>query len=161
MSIGKVQIKPAFYKFHGESLTHARTDVHVRDRVVTTDEPAERGGTNVGASPTETMLSALVGCTNNIATKIAHHKKLEFEIESIDLEAEFDRRGVLMVEDIDIPFPNIKLTINVRTDATAEQLAEVQALLPQFCPVSKVFRAAGSKIVEEWNVVSPIFSAAS
>lgn len=150
-----VTVKQKVYNLHGDSKSHARTDIHVRDNIVVTDEPEERGGTNVGASPTETMMAALIGCTNTVATRIGHHQKLNFEIESIDAEVEFDRRGVLLVEDIDVPFPNIKLTINVKTDATEAQLDEVRKMLPQFCPVSKVFQQAGTKVVEEWNIIRP------
>ena len=38
----------------GACVSHSRTDVHVRDRVLVIDEPEERGGTNAGPSPTET-----------------------------------------------------------------------------------------------------------
>lgn len=155
MANATVRVKSANYKLHGKSISHARTDVSVRDVSLTTDEPTERGGTNAGPSPTETMMGALVGCTNNIATRIAHHKGLEFEIDTIDAEVEFDRRGVLLDEDIDVPFPTIKLTITVKTTATDEQLAEVRELLPRYCPVSKVFQQAGTKVTEEWNVIRP------
>lgn len=153
MANANIKVKSAQYKLVGKSVSHARTDVSVRDVSLTTDEPLERNGTNAGPSPTETMIGALVGCTNNIATRIAHHKGLEFEIDTIEAEVEFDRRGVLLDEDIDVPFPTIKLTINVRTNATADQLKEVQELLPRYCPVSKVFQQAGTKVTESWNVI--------
>jgi putative redox protein len=148
-----VKVNKAVYNLVGKTVSHARTDVSVRDVTVVTDEPLERGGTNVAASPTETMIAALVGCTNNVATRIAHHKGLEFEIETIEAEVEFDRRGVILEEDIAVPFPSIKLTINVRATATPEQLAEVEGLLPIYCPVSKVFQAAGTDVTETWNVI--------
>jgi putative redox protein len=154
MADAKVQVKSAKYTMVGEAVSHSRTDISVRDVKVITDEPLERGGTNAGASPTETMMAALVGCTNNVATRIAHHQKLNFEIASIECDVEFDRRGVILAEPIDVPFPNITLTINVKTDATPEQLAEVEKMLPIYCPVSKVFRQAGSNVIEKWNVVS-------
>ena len=36
-----------------------------------TPEPRVRGGTNTGPSPTETLMSALIACTNVITHKIA------------------------------------------------------------------------------------------
>ena len=153
MSNAQVHVKKAVYHLVGESVSHARTDISVRDVKATTDEPLERGGTNTAPSPTETMMAALIGCTNNVATRIAHHKELNFEIQTIECDVEFDRRGVILAEEISVPFPNITLTINVKTDATPAQLAEVQDLLPIYCPVSKVFREAGSNVVEKWNVV--------
>jgi len=153
MADSKIQVKSAKYTMVGEAVSHSRTDISVRDVKVITDEPLERDGTNVGASPTETMMAALVGCTNNVATRIAHHKKLNFEIQTIECDVEFDRRGVILAEPISVPFPNITITINVKTDATPEQLAEVEEMLPIYCPVSKVFREAGSNVVEKWNVI--------
>jgi putative redox protein len=35
------------YKMKGTSISHARADVAVRDVSLTTDEPIERGGTNL------------------------------------------------------------------------------------------------------------------
>lgn len=153
MADAKVTVKPSIYTMHGVATSHSRTDISVRDVSVITDEPLERGGTNQGASPTETMIAGLVGCTNNVTTRIAEHKKLNFELVSIDADVVFDRRGVVLAEEIDVPFPEITLTLTVKTDATPEQLKEVQEMLPIFCPVSRVFQAAGTKITEVWNVV--------
>jgi uncharacterized OsmC-like protein len=47
---------------------------------------------------------------------------------------------VVLAEEIDVPFPEITLTITAKTDASAEQLKEVQEMLPIVCPVSRVFR---------------------
>ena len=49
---------------------HSRADVSVRDVETVIDEPTERGGTNLGLTPTETMVAALIGCTNVITNKI-------------------------------------------------------------------------------------------
>lgn len=154
MADAKVKVKPSIYTMHGVSTSHSRTDISVRDVTVTTDEPLERGGTNVAASPTETMISALIGCTNNVTIRIAEHMKLNFELVSIDADVIFDRRGVVLAEEIEVPFPEITLTITAKTDATPEQLQEMQEKLPIFCPVSRVFQAAGTKVTEKWNIVA-------
>lgn len=51
--------------------SHSRTDVATRDITTVIDEPKERDGTNMGLTPTETMIAALVGCTNVISHKCA------------------------------------------------------------------------------------------
>lgn len=58
------------YKMTGESKSHALTEYSVRDLKAFVDEPLERGGTNLAPSPTETMLGALVGCTNGSRIKL-------------------------------------------------------------------------------------------
>jgi uncharacterized OsmC-like protein len=142
-------------KVKGHCASHARTDIAVRDTETTIDEPQARGGTNMAPSPTETALAALVGCTNVIAHKIAHKYSVEFQAMEVDLEALFDRRGVTLAEEIDVPFPEIKLTISVTTDASEAQIETIKTELAMYCPVAKLFRMAGSKLTEEWAVTRP------
>jgi putative redox protein len=139
-------------RLHGECVTHCRTRVTVRDVDFTIDEPPERGGTNHGPAPTETLVASLIGCTSVIGHKCAVRHGVRFESMQIAAEATFDRRGVTLQEQVDIPFPRIRLTIRVRTDADADRLERVQQDLRRFCPVSAVLRRAGTEIDEVWHV---------
>jgi uncharacterized OsmC-like protein len=150
-----VTIKPKTVvrmQLDGTCVSHARTDVSVRDVKVTIDEPAERGGTNQGLTPTETLMAALLGCTNVIAHRVAEANGVHFKSMTIRLEADLDRRGVTLAEEIDIPFPQAKLFIDVRTDADEASLARVKRDLGRFCPISKVLQQAGTKLEEVWFV---------
>ena len=60
---------------------------------------------------------------------------------------------MVLAEEIDVPFPEITLTITAKTDASDEQLKEVQEMLPIGCPVSRFFQAAGTNVIEKWNIV--------
>ncbi|MBL4626999.1 MAG: OsmC family protein [Roseicyclus sp.] len=131
--------------------THARSVVHVRDLSVTIDEPLIRDGTNLGLSPTETLMSSLIGCTNVIAKRIAHGMGVEFGEMKIALSADFNRLGTMLQEEIETPFSNIVLDIEVATDATPEQLETIKSDLIKYCPVAKVFRAGGITITENWT----------
>ena len=51
-----------------------------------------------------------------------------------------------------VPFPEIRLTINLTTPATDLQVERVRADLGKFCPVSKVIRQSGTKLAEVWNI---------
>lgn len=139
-------------KLEGRCTSHSRTDVTVRDRAMIIDEPAERGGTNQGLTPTETMMAALIGCTNVITHKVAAKNNVAFKSMNVRLEVEFDRRGVMLQEEIDVPFPSATLYIDLQTDADAAAVERVKRELAMFCPVSKVFRAAGIALKEVWNV---------
>ncbi len=152
MSNANIKVKAAVYHLRGAATSHGRTDITTRDVSTITDEPVERGGTNVAPSPTETLMAALIGCTNNIVTKIANSMDLEFSVNEILCEAEFDRRGVLLDERVEVPFPTVKLVIDVNTNATDEQLETIRERLPRFCPVSMVMRQSGTNIIEEWKV---------
>jgi uncharacterized OsmC-like protein len=138
-----------------EAPSHSRTDVKVRDVGMTIDEPVERGGTNMGLSPTETLMAALLGCTNVIAQKVAERNGVHFARMALRLEAQFDRRGVTLQEEVAVPFPKVRLFIDVATDADEARMATVRTELAMFCPVSKVIRAAGTEIEEIWTVSVP------
>ncbi len=134
----------------GETQGHARTDVSVRDLNVTIDEPVERGGTNLGPSPTEYAYIALIGCTTSISNKCA--KKLGVDIGELSYEmvVEFDRRGVLLEEEVDVPFPSIELNVTSSGPLSQEQLDQVGVETAKYCAVSKLFEGAGTKVTVNW-----------
>lgn len=142
-------------RIHGDCPTHSRTEISTRDVKTIIDEPKERDGTNMGPSPTETLVGALIACTNVIGHKCAKKHGVEFKAMSIDAEAMLDRRGTQLLEEIEVPFPKIRLVISVMTDAGEAELDKVKADLHRFCPVSKVVRNAGTQIEEIWNVTRP------
>ena len=82
--------------------SHARADITVRDVSTTIDEPLERGGSNMGPSPTETAMAALIGCTNVIAHKVADKLGIDIGHMKISSACEFDRRGVALSDEIDL-----------------------------------------------------------
>lgn len=142
-------------RIHGDCPTHARTEISTRDVRAIIDEPKERDGTNMAPTPTETLVGALIACTNVISHKCAHKHGVKFSSMSIDAEASFDRRGTQLLEEIEVPFPRIRLMINVVTDASDTEVEKVKSDLHRFCPVSKVIRNAGTEIEEVWNVTRP------
>jgi putative redox protein len=127
-------------RIHGDCPTHSRTEISVRDVCSIIDEPKERDGTNMGPTPTETMVAALIACTNVISHKCAKKHGVEFKAMTIDAESTFDRRGTQLLEEIEVPFPKIRLVINVTTDTSESAMEKVKADLHRFCPVSKVVR---------------------
>lgn len=135
--------------------THSRTDVLTRDVETVIDEPFERDGTNLGLAPTETLLAALLGCTNTILNKVAHAHGVEVAALSLDLEAKLDRRGVTLEAEVEVPYPEIKLFINLTTTADEAAVDKVKTDLARFCAVSKVIRNSGTKLEEVWTVSRP------
>ncbi len=152
MSNANIKVKSVVYHLRGVAPSPGRTDITTRDVSAVTDEPVERGGSNTAPSPTETLMAALIGCTNTIVTKIAKSMDLTFTVNEILCEAEFDRRGVLLDERVEVPFPTVKLILDVNTNATDEQLETIRERLPRFCPVSMVMRQSGTNVIEEWKV---------
>jgi putative redox protein len=142
-------------RVRGNCPTHSRTEISVRDVKTVIDEPKERDGTNMGPTPTETMVAALVACTNVISHKCANKHGVEFKAMSINAESTFDRRGTQLLEEIEVPFPKIRLVIDVTTNASDSEMQKVKADLRRFCPISKVIRNSGTDIEEVWNVTRP------
>lgn len=131
--------------------THARSIVNARGVSSTIDEPPERGGTNLGLAPTETLMSSLIGCTNVIAKRIAHGMGVEMGEMKVSLSADFNRLGTMLQEEVEVPFSDIVMDIEVATDATPEQLEAIKTDLAKFCPVAKVMRGSGITITENWT----------
>ena len=134
--------------------THARTEIPVRDLNVVIDEPAERGGTNMGPTPTEAAMTALIACTNVIGHKNAKRLGVDLGEITIDANCKFDRRGVLMEEEIDVPFPQVTLTVNCTTSATQEALDLVGVETAKYCAIAELFEAAGTDLTVNWQKVN-------
>jgi len=138
-------------KLNAVGQSHSRTKVMVRDVFTIIDEPEIRGGSNLAPSPTETLMASLIGCTNVISNKIAKSMGVTFGQMKIDFSAQFDRRGTLLEHEVEHPFSDIVMDIEVQTDATPEQLETIKAELEKFCPIAKVIRASGVTITENWT----------
>ncbi|MCY6381990.1 OsmC family protein [Hoeflea prorocentri] len=134
-----------------ECPSHSRADIVVRDLSFAIDEPTERGGTNAGPTPTDTALAALIGCTNVIGHKCAERLGVDIGHLEISAKCTFDRRGVTLEEEIGVPFRHIELNVISHGSAQAEALQLVAAEVRKFCPLSKLFTAAGTEIVEDWQ----------
>jgi len=131
--------------------SHSRADIAIRDLRFAIDEPVARGGTNAGPTPTDTALAALIGCTNVIGHKCADALGVDIGDLDIDAQCIFDRRGVTLEEEIAIPFRRIELTVRSHGPADEAALQRVASEVRKYCPLSKLFTAAGTEIVEIWQ----------
>ena len=133
--------------------SHSRADIIVGDHEIITDEPEARGGSNLGAAPVQTFMASLIGCTNVITNKCAHDLGIEISSMQIEMEAEIDRRGMMLTEAVAVPFPSITLNIDVKTNATDREWDQVIDYLHKFCPIAVALRASGTNIIENWNLI--------
>ena len=142
-------------KVNGRAISHARTDVTVRDLKVIVDEPEPRGGTNLGVTPTETVAVALAGCLNVMGHRCADQVGLEILDLDIEVDAKFDRRGVTFEAEINRPFPEINVKLNLKTNADDVTVEKMKSLLAKHCPVSTLLRQGGTVLNEEWDIIRP------
>lgn len=134
--------------------SHSLAEISVRDVAFAIDEPVERGGTNLGPTPTDTAVAALIGCTNVIGHKCAGKLGIEIGHLKISAVCDFDRRGVTLEEEIDVPFTMINLKIETSEAVSQADLSQLAEEVKKYCPLSKLFRQAGTEISEEWTTKS-------
>ena len=134
-----------------ECPSHSHAEVAVRDLTFSIDEPTARGGTNLGPTPTDTVIAALIGCTNVIGHKCAGKLGVDIGHLNIDAACQFDRRGVTLAEEIEVPFQSVTLTVVSDGAASVEELQQVAAETAKFCPLSKLFENAGSQLTVNWS----------
>ena len=67
------------------------------------------------------------------------------------LTAQFDRRGAMLDAEVDHPFSDIVMDIELETDADGATLEVIKADLAKYCPVAKVIRNSGIAITENWT----------
>jgi putative redox protein len=132
--------------------SHSLAKIRIRDLEFPIDEPTARGGTNLGPTPTDTAIAALVGCTNVIGHKCAQALNIDIGQLTIEARCDFDRRGVTLAEEIDVPFQKIVLNITCSGTAIESELAVLASEVAKFCPLSKLFRQAGTQIEEHWRL---------
>ncbi|PRY26107.1 putative OsmC-like protein [Aliiruegeria haliotis] len=138
-------------KMSGTGASHSLVDVSVRDLTSRIDEPVERGGTNLGFSPTETAYAALIGCTNTIGNKCADKLGIDIGHLSFEMEVDFDRRGVLLMEEVDVPFTAIRLRVTSDGPASQQDLDRVAGETAKYCAISKLYEQAGTNLDISWH----------
>lgn len=137
----------------GRGTSHARSETEVDGLTVVIDEPAARGGTHTGPSPTATAYAALIGCTNVIGNKCAHKLGVDIGQLAFEMEVDFDRRGVLLMEEVDVPFTAIRLNVSADGPASQADLDRVAAETAKYCPISKLYECAGTDVTVMWRKV--------
>lgn len=138
-------------KLAGKGNSHSRSETTVRDVVGVIDEPVERGGTNEGLAPTETAFASLIGCTNVIGHKCADKLGVDIGQLDFDMEVDFDRRGVLLMEEVEVPFQAIRLTVTASGPASQSELETVGIETEKYCPITKLYANSGTKLTVIWQ----------
>ncbi|MDI9893187.1 OsmC family protein [Rhodococcus sp. IEGM 1381] len=119
------------------------------------DEPTSVGGGNLGVNPVEASLGALAGCSGITMKAVAKHALgITVDLVEVNVVAQLDPRGMNLQEEVEMPFRSVHLRYSALSDADAAQIDELKKLVNKFCPVGKLFRAAGSEVTEEWVIAS-------
>lgn len=94
-----------------ECQSHLRADIAVQDANIADDEPVECEGTDMGSTPADKEIAALVGCANVRSNKCAIGQDVDIGALKIGAFRDFDRRGVTLEKEVDVPFQSVALTL--------------------------------------------------
>lgn len=144
--LGKIKVSAL-----AECISPTETRVAMRHHRLTLDEPVAMGGVDAGAAPLELLAASLTGCTNVIMNRIASDLGLRLSDGKIGVTLELDER-VLSGSSVRTAFPKVMLNISATCNASPEQLEILKSRLAACCPVSVLFRRAGSEVIESWRI---------
>jgi uncharacterized OsmC-like protein len=101
------------------------------------------GGNGLAACSGDMLLEALVACAGVTLLAVATAIGVEVRSGSVRAEGDLDFRGTLGVaRDAPVGFRAIRLSFQLDTDATAEQMASLKKLTERYCVVYQTLRSA-------------------
>ena len=137
----------------GRGTNAARTELRARKHLIVVDEPPDRGGMDEAATPLETMLSSYLACLNVITHLVAGEMGMEIGQIDFQLVGHLDSRGIFGRAEVDMPFPIIEVTATIETKATDGEIATLKEAVAERCPISVIFREAGTDVQSEWTAM--------
>jgi len=94
------------------------------------------GGDGQSACSADMLLEALVGCAGVTLSAVATALNISLRGAKIRAEGDLDFRGTLGVsKDVPVGFKQIRLNLDLDTDATEDQLATLIRLTERYCVV--------------------------
>ncbi len=120
----------------------------VRGHIITVDQPAADGGSNAGPTPLEYLFVALAGCIGSIGRIVAMQKQLPVRGMTISVEGDLNVDGLLgKGADIPVGFSEIRVSVDIDADMTAEAKEAYVHEMDARCPVSwNLLNASSVKI---------------
>ena len=133
----------------------ATTKVTVRSRhnEWLIDEPPEKGGTDLGPTPLESLLGALSGCETVVLKIVADAIGFKYSGVSIECEGVADARGARGVKGVRPYFMSARLVIKLQTNETERRIDLLRRNVEQRCPISNLFKDAGVEMDVTWDIV--------
>jgi putative redox protein len=153
------------YRIQGETTPNSKGSVTMTTNTghsIQTDLPKPMGGKDEAPQPVETLLAALIGCTQATALFVGRQMKpnrLLIDKMEFSLTATRDERGALQLPiDIDPPVPSrlqqVSGTVRVFAAKGAiipnEQMRLLREQTEQRCPVANMMIASGCAMKVEW-----------
>lgn len=103
------------------------------------DEPAAKGGADLGPSPTRALAAALAGCTAITIEMYADHKGWDLGEVEVDVAMDYDERAVPS---------SFVVTLRVPGDLSEEQLERLRVIAGK-CPVHRALSRETEVSIED------------
>jgi len=101
------------------------------------------GGTGLQACSGDMLLEALAACAGVTLRAVATALEIPVRGGTIDVEGDLDFRGTLGVsKDVPVGFREIRLRLNLDSDASPEELATLHKLTERYCVVLQTLKSA-------------------
>ena len=119
-----------------------RSETKIRQFSLTVDEPTTLGGTDTGPNPVELVLASLATCQEITYRAYATALGIPLESVSVKLEGSLDLRGFFAVKDgVRAGFNEVRGVVNLKSSASAADLAKLKDVVDAHCPVLDILRA--------------------
>lgn len=131
----------ALFRADGEGGDGVRTEIRIGRHEITIDEPPALGGQDAAINPVESALAALLSC--QVVTYRFWAAKLGMPLDDVHVrtEGDLDVRGFFGLADAVRPgFGEVRLAVDLRGPASAEDYQRLQDTVDEHCPVLDLFR---------------------
>ena len=120
-----------------------RNQIHIRDFPMSyTDEPEMLGGTNTAPNPVEQLLGALGSCLAIGYTANASLRGIQIQELRIEMEGHIDLPVFLGLREGHAGYPDIAISVYLKTDAPQETVDELHEQVLRTSPVGQTIGKA-------------------
>ncbi|GBF12163.1 OsmC family protein [Tepidibacillus infernus] len=118
-----------------------KVEAESRGFKVIVDEPQQMGGSNLGMTPVELLLSALGSCLTITITMFSKAFHIDIKDLKVDVEGDFDPMGAMGNDpNARSGFTEIRVNIHISSDAPESRIHRLIEMAEQKCPVSDTLR---------------------
>ncbi len=132
----------ATFSVDSRQVEGVRSEAKIRQFALTVDEPPSLGGTDAGPNPVELVLAALATCQEITYRAYATALGIPLDGVSVKLEGSLDLRGFFAVkDDVRAGFTDVRGVVELKSEASAADLAKLKDVVDAHCPVLDILRA--------------------
>jgi len=129
------------YAVKGAGVGSVATTIRAGKHSFIVDEPSALAGDNIGTSPVEYALGALVGCQVVVYRLYAQQLGIAFDEIVIKAEADLDAAGLFGAdESVRVGFSEVRLDIELTGTESDERYDELRQTVDAHCPVLDIFQ---------------------